>query len=93
MTSDLHELEEFVGSDIVVDTDSRFIFVGKLQKVHAHFLDMADVDVHDSQDTPTTRELYIVDARRHGPRPNRTRALVRKDRIVSISKLDDVMPY
>jgi len=89
----LQELEQFVGSKVVIDTDSRFIYIGLLDKVHEHFLEMADVDVHDCHDSSTTREIYIVDARRAGVRPNRHRALVREERIMSISKLDDVMSY
>ena len=38
----------------------------------------------------TTRELYIVESRRHGIRTNRKQVIVRKDEIVSISPLDAV---
>jgi len=89
----IQELEQLIGSDIVIDTDSRFIYIGRLDKVHGHFLEMLEVDVHDCHDSPTTREIYIVDARRSGVRPNRHRAFVTKDRIMSISKLEDVMSY
>ena len=89
----LQELEKLVGSNVVIDTDSRFIYIGRIEKVHENFLEMVEVDVHDCHDSPTTREIYIVDARRAGVRPNRHRAYVREDRIMSISKLEDVMSY
>ena len=47
--------------------------------------------VHDLRDSTTTRELYVLDSKRHGTRSNRTRVLVRREEIVSLSALDDVI--
>jgi hypothetical protein len=47
--------------------------------------------VHDLRDTTTSRELYVLDARRHGVNPNRKRVLVRREEVVSLSLVDDVV--
>ena len=62
---------------VVVDTDSRIIYLGELQEVTADFLKLKDVDVHDSDETTTSKERYMMDSKRHGIRPNRKAASVR----------------
>ena len=46
---------------------------------------------HDLRDTATTREEYVVAARRHGVAPNRTKVFVRTGDVVSVSALSDVI--
>ncbi|MCH8244092.1 MAG: hypothetical protein IH897_16000 [Planctomycetes bacterium] len=52
---------------------------------------LEDADVHDLRDTTTTRELYVVEAKRLGIHANRQRVLVRRDEVASLAALDDVL--
>jgi len=83
-------LAQFVGQDIVLDVVSSYVYVGTLIEYDIHYLIMTNADVHDLRDTNTTRELYVLEARRHGVSVNRLRVLVRLDQVVSISALADV---
>ena len=47
--------------------------------------------MHDLRDSSTTRELYVLDIRRHGLGPNRRRVLISRTDVVGISLLDDVV--
>ena len=86
-----NELEKFIGREVVLDVTSPYVYVGTLVGHDHRYLVLENADVHDLRDTTTTRELYVLDSRRHGTRSNRTRVLVRREEIVSLSALDDVI--
>lgn len=84
-------LAAFLGSEVVLDLHSQYVHLGRLTAEHPQYLVLEDADVHDLRDTSTTRELYVIDARRHGVNPNRKTVWVRKDQIISLSRLSDVL--
>ncbi|MBI3856351.1 MAG: hypothetical protein HY293_11745 [Planctomycetes bacterium] len=84
---------DLVGKIVVVDTDSMFVFLGTLARVEDHFLVMTEVDAHDRRESPSTKEQYIMDTKKFGVKPNRREVKVRKQLIVSVSKLDDIVGY
>jgi len=84
-------LENLTGRDVVLDMASPYVHIGKLNGLDERYFELLDADAHDLRDTGTTRELYVLESKRHGPRPNRKRVLVRRDEVVSISALDDVL--
>jgi hypothetical protein len=84
-------LEEFAGQSVVVDVVGPYVFLGTLAGSDHKYLVLSDADAHDLRDTTTTRDLYALDARRHGINPNRRRVLVDRTQIVSISLLADVV--
>ena len=83
----------YVDKVVVIDTDSRIVYVGTLKAVTADFLKLADVDVHDAAETTTSKERYVMDVKRHGVRPNRKEAAVRIKTVMSLSLLEDVIEY
>jgi hypothetical protein len=85
--------EALVGKTVVVDTDSRFVYLGRLDRVEAEFVVMKEVDVHDRRESPSTKEQYIMDTKRFGVKPNRKEVSIRKTLVVSISSLDDILPF
>jgi hypothetical protein len=85
-------MDELIGHAVVVDTPSSFLYVGVLERTAADCLVLRDVDAHDLRDTPTvTREQYLVRCRELGVIVNRTRAWIRREQVVAISKLADVV--
>ena len=84
-------LEQLEGSPVVLDVASRYVYLGTLRGRDQHYLILEEADVHDLRDSNTTRELYVLEAKRHGIHSNRKRVLVRIDEIVSLSSLDDVV--
>ena len=79
--------------NIVVDTASHFIFIGKLQEIGDYFMTLADVDVHDRNESPSMNEKYIMDSKKYGVRCNRRLVHVRLEEVISVSLLDDVIEY
>jgi len=76
-----------------VDTDSRFVYLGTLDRVESEFLVMKNVDAHDRRESPSTKEQYVMDSKKFGVKPNRKEVNVRKTMVVSISKLDDIVDF
>ena len=86
-------LEGYVGKDVVLDTRAPIVYLGRLEAVDEWFFSLADVDVHDMTEARSTKEKYILEARKYGVKKNRHAALVRRDEVISLSKLDDVIAY
>ena len=83
--------QEYMGREVILDVSSPYVYVGTIKGSSLHCLILEDADVHDLRDTSTTRELYVLDAKRYGVNHNRKRVLVRLDEIVSVSALKDVI--
>jgi hypothetical protein len=84
-------LARLVGREVVLDVSSAYVYLGRLAGGDEKFLALEDADVHDLRDTATTREEYVLAARRHGLAPNRARVYVRTAEVVSVSALGDVI--
>ena len=85
--------QPLIGKIVVLDTDSRFVYLGTLDRVEDHFVVLKDVDAHDRRESPSTKEQYIMDTKKFGVKPNRREVSIRKHLIISVSKLDDVLDY
>lgn len=93
MSGEGERFRELVGQLVVVDTDSHHLYIGKLESVDDTALELTDADVHDSQTTTTPRDVYIINTSKFGIKENRRRVLVRMERVLSISALEDVTQY
>jgi hypothetical protein len=79
--------------NVVVDTNSNFLYIGKLEDVGEHFVILRDADVHDCRQSPSMNERYIMETKKFGVRSNRKRIHIRIEEVVSVSLLDDVIEY
>jgi hypothetical protein len=86
-------LGDYFGKEVVLDTRGPMVFIGRLEKADAVFYSLADVDVHDLSEGRTTKEKYVLEARKYGVRKNRAAVLVRREEVVSLSRLEDVIEY
>ncbi len=93
VSADGPELEGFIDKEVVLDTRGAILYLGKLAKVLDHFYELVDADVHDVLEGRTSKELYVMEARKHGVKKNRKSVYVRKVEIISISRLGDVIEY
>lgn len=84
-------LESLVGQVVVLDLTSPYVILGMYRGADGPYYIVEEADIHDLRDTTTTRDLYVLDAKRHGINYNRRRAFVRCDGVVSISRLADVV--
>jgi hypothetical protein len=86
-------LQGMVGKDIVVDTRSPWMYIGKLAAVQADSLLLNNVDVHDGSETSTPKERYVIDSCATGIKANRRSVYVNLEYVVSVSLLADVIKF
>jgi hypothetical protein len=79
-----------MGEEIVMDTQGPLIFIGRLVETGPTHVALADADVHDTNDSRASKDLYILETRDLGIRVNRTLAVVMRSQVASVSLLRDV---
>jgi hypothetical protein len=82
---------ELQGAQVVIDTDAPYSFIGRLEDADARFLRLALADVHALKTSARSVEAYAVEAKKIGIRPNRRTVWIRWERVVSVSRLEDVI--
>ncbi len=83
----------YLNARVVVDTLSRYVYLGRLTAASRTELVLADADVHDLGDAASSRDLYVLGARSNGIHENRREVTIRLDTVLSVSRLDDVITY
>jgi hypothetical protein len=81
------------GKHVVVDTDSDYVYIGRLLAVTGQFITLGEADVHDRRETSSKNEKYILESKKYGVRSNRKEVNLRLQRMVSYSLLEDVADY
>jgi hypothetical protein len=81
------------GQVVVVDTDSNYLYIGKLLGVSGSFITLEEADVHDRRESASMNEKYVLESKKYGVRSNRRQVHIRFQRIVSYSLLEDVIDY
>ena len=85
-----HPFHEFLGQVVALDTQGPLIYIGTLHQVTDAYLVLTEADVHDSNDSRATKDLYLVEARNLGVRMNRKKVLITLAQIASLSLLADI---
>ena len=86
-------LEAHKGKVVVLDTDSSWVYIGRVKEIVNETVCLSDADVHHRSDSPTTVERYIMDSRATGVQANRGAVYVSLRAIVSFSPLEEVIKY
>jgi len=86
-------LRNLVKQQVVVDTRSPWIYIGTLAEVRPDCLLLTNVDVHESGETSTPKERYVLDSSKSGITANRLSVYVNLEYVVSVSLLADVIKF
>lgn len=86
-------LRNLVKQQVVVDTRSPWVYIGTLAEVQADCLLLTNVDVHDSGETSTPKERYVLDSRESGIKANRHSVYINLEYVVSVSLLAEVIKF
>ncbi len=85
-------LPEFFNQDIVVDTETRLTYVGRLIKVDDRSSPcLENVTIYDDQIIRVPLEQYLIECAAHGFAPVRKLVWVNPQKIVSVSLLNDII--
>jgi len=86
-------LRNLVKQQVVVDTRSPWVYIGTLAEVQADCLLLTNVDVHDSGETSTPKERYVLDSSKSGIKANRHSVYINLEYVVSVSLLTEVIKF
>jgi esterase/lipase superfamily enzyme len=89
--ADESTLDTLIGKPVVLDTAGPLLYIGTLERLDREGYWLTDADVHDRHDGHASKELYVLEAKLHGVRPNRKRVFVMRAEVVSLSLLEDVV--
>ncbi len=84
-------LEAMFGSDVVLDTATPILYVGKLVEATDLVFVLTDADLHDCRDGHANKEMYLTEARESGVAVNRKKIVVMRSIVISVSRLADVV--
>jgi hypothetical protein len=84
---------QLIGETVVLDIDGPVLYIGRLTSINDEWINLEEVDVHHVDDSTTSREKYIIDTKTLGIRANRKKASVRLERVVGVSRLQDVLEF
>ena len=82
-----------MGKVVVLDTRGPFVYIGTLDACDEMTFTLSEVDVHDMRQTNSSTDHYLVETRKHGLRINRRQVTVLAREVVSLSTLEDIVPY
>ena len=86
-------LEHHLGKPVVLDTPNTWLYIGTLDAILEDGIVLKQADAHDTQDTSTSKEVYIFETRTTGIKVNREKVTVSLDQIVSFSLLEDIKSF
>ncbi|MBA7570481.1 hypothetical protein ES708_12233 [subsurface metagenome] len=84
-------LKEYLNKAVVLDMDSHWFYIGTLKAIEEDCYLMENVDAHDLRETTTSRDNYLIGVKTHGLVINRKVVKVRKEKVIGISKLEDIL--
>jgi len=87
------EIGHLLGERVVLDTKGHHIILGVLTEINDCFYVLDKADIHDSREVRSSREVYTLEAAKHGVRKNRERVHVRRGEMIALSALDEVSAY
>lgn len=77
---------------VVAEISQDFTVFGTLIDWTESFLVIANADLHSQTEANSSRDIYALEARDIGIRPNRKQLLVPRANLLAIARLDDVLP-
>ncbi len=83
--------ETFIAKIVVLDTGGPVVYIGTLIEVNDAGFMLESADVHDERSGHATVESYLNDVSVQGIAVNRKKVLVMRSKVMSVSRLEDVV--
>ena len=84
-------LKNMLNEDVVLDTATSIIYIGKLIDITDHTFVLESADMHDCRDGHANKELYLAEAVLNGIETNRKIIIVMRPTVISLSRLNDIV--
>lgn len=84
-------LKDMIGREVILDTGTPVVYVGKLLDVTEHAFVLANADMHDFRDGHAKKEQYLAELAEGVVTVNRKQVVVLKTTVISVSRLSDIV--
>ena len=85
-------LAAFIGQELVIELVEGFTVFGTLAALGPAHIELRDADLHSQQEANSSRDVYALETKQIGIRPNRTRLFLPRERIIALARLEDIAP-
>ncbi len=83
--------KKYFGKKVLIDTDSRWVFIGTLKEEDVFYLALENVDAFDSTEVSLSKHEYSILVKKDGIAPNRKKTDILKSKIISITLLSNIL--
>lgn len=83
--------EKYLGRQIVVDTDSRWTYLGTFKEEDDFSITLEGADAFDHSEVSLSKHEYVMLVRKDGIAANRKETSILKAKIVAITCLSDIL--
>ncbi len=80
-----------MGDVVVIDTDGPFCYVGRLDAVSVHTVTVSDVAIYNRHEARIPLEQFLIECVKFGGATARREVIVARLRVISMSRLGDVI--
>lgn len=84
-------MNKFKNKNVVIDTTTTWIYIGKLIKEDNFYYYLQDVDAFDISETSLSKQEYLMMVKKDGIVPNRKNVKILKSKVVAITLLEDIL--
>jgi hypothetical protein len=84
--------ETLISELVVVNTDSRFSYIGMVEEVTERGVRLSQVTVYDADESRVQLEEYLIESVAVAPTVTRAVIWVAHNRVVAVSKMKDIVP-
>ena len=83
-------LSRMLNEDVVLDTGSPIVYIGRLVEIDDVTFVLELADMHDCRDGHAKKEGYLAEIKDDGVTVNRQRVVVMRSAIISVSRVADI---
>ncbi len=83
-------LRQWINEVVVLDTLTPIVYIGRLVELTDTTFVLDQADMHDCRDGHANKELYLVETCHGTVSVNRSRVIVMRASVISVSRLSDV---
>lgn len=84
-------MNKFKNKNVVIDTTTTWIYIGKLIEEDNFYYYLQDVDAFDISETSLSKQEYLMMVKKDGIVPNRKNVKILKSKVVAITLLEDIL--
>jgi hypothetical protein len=84
-------MKEFRNKDVIIDTSTTWIYIGKFIEEDENYYYLKDVDAFDISEVSLSKHEYLMMIKKDGLNPNRKNVKVLKSKVVAITLLEDII--